>query len=71
MRLGSVGVTVPTHRLGRDLTFGPETCTPSNGRRHPDAEALRHLAAGRALLNGGDHSLAQVQRQGSGHESSP
>ena len=65
-RHGPVRVPVAAHRLGGDLALGPETCTPPNGRRHPDAEALRHLAAGRALLNGGDHSLAQVQRQGSG-----
>ncbi len=49
----------------------PKPCTPTDSARLGNPEPFRRLSARRNRLDGGDHPLAQVQRQGSGHGSPP
>ena len=71
MRFGPVRVPVAAYRLGRDLTLGPVPGVPTDRAGLSDAEPLRCSPARGTGLDSGNHPLAQVQRQGSGHGAPP
>jgi hypothetical protein len=61
MSLDPFRVPISAHRLGRNLTLLPEAGVPANGARCSDTETLRSLSTRCSRLDGGNHSLAQVQ----------
>jgi hypothetical protein len=64
MSLDAVRSLVSALRLGGEAALLDEALVPANGAGGADAEPPGGLAARGALLNGSDHTLAQVNGQG-------
>jgi hypothetical protein len=64
LSLDAVRALVSALRLGSEAALLDEALVPANGAGGAHAEPLGGLAARGALLNGSDHTLAQVDGQG-------
>ena len=64
LRFQALRVAVAAHRLGRNLPVLPVAFVPPDRAGCSDTEAFGRLTPRCARFNRGDHTLAQIDRQG-------